>query len=75
VEAPFARHGGNGFFQRNIPKKPDMKRVKSAAAYAAMNDLVSGIPIRGWSHYVLSYGNTELTLYRSTAVADLPPRC
>ena len=43
------------WFDGGAHGNPNMKRTESDAAYVVINDLVSGIPVRGWSHYVLSY--------------------
>jgi RimJ/RimL family protein N-acetyltransferase len=36
---------------------PNMKRAEVEAGYRVMNDLVQGISLRGWAHYILSYAD------------------
>lgn len=49
------------WFDGGAHDNSNMKRAESDAAYGVMNDLVSGIPLRGWSHYVLSYADAPTT--------------
>jgi len=48
------------WFDGGAHDNPHMQRPKSDAAYLVMNELMSGFPLRGWSHYVLSYANVEM---------------
>ena len=48
------------WFDGGAHSNPKLKRAESDAAYTAMNDLVSGVALRGWSHYVLSYGDAPV---------------
>jgi len=49
------------WFDGGAYENPNMKRAESDAAYSVMNDRVSGISLRGWSHYVLSYADAPVT--------------
>lgn len=43
------------WFDGGAHDNPEMERSESDAAYRVMNELTSGFPLRGWSHYVMSY--------------------
>ena len=45
------------WFDGGAHDNPHMKRTESDTAYSSMSELASGIPLRGWSHYVLSYAD------------------
>lgn len=49
------------WFDGGAHDNQNMKRAESDAAYCVMNDLASGISLRGWSHYVLSYADASVT--------------